>query len=453
VPKRIPVVGLLQRPAQRDVAAAAHIMRILLASSQGYGCHFLLRLMREGHACEWVIIDESEEKYLKNILKGIIPRPLEKSPKFKNYDLVIFDSTGHGELADEARKDVAVIGDSVTASRLEDDRLFGLETMEQCDIEVPEYTVCGDPDEAREFLKENPNQYVFKPFEPEDPDLHQESDATYVSESAEDMLRCIDKLYARALEQPFILQEVVEGVECATNAWFDGQNFHFLTHTIEEKKFMSGCRGPNTGCAGNLIINPRGAKRLATAGLLKLVPFLRDVGYRGPLDLNMIVSEHHTWGLEFTPRFGYDSSPTEFAMFDGNLGEFLLQIATGPVSADPMSPLPYDYAAAARYSIPPYPTEIEGKHPRGVPIKGVPLDDAWKSFYLYDAMESDGELVTAGITGFVGCPIGRGHTPQAAWEAVARLAEDFCVPNCQVRDDLRDATIKRLCQVTELGWL
>jgi phosphoribosylamine---glycine ligase len=412
--------------------------------------------MREGHACDWCVLDEADEKVLKPILKGIIPRALEKPPKFSQYDLVVFDSTGHGDLADEARQSTTVIGDSVIASRLEDDRLFGIETMEASGIEVPPYAVFDSPDDARKFLEERPKRYVYKPFEPEDPDLHQESDSTYVSESAEDLLRCIDKLYVRALEQPFILQEVVQGIEVATNGYFDGQNFQFITHTIEEKKFMSGCHGPNTGCAGNLIVNPRGAKRLVTAGLLKLVPFLRTVGYRGPLDLNTIVNEQHIYGLEFTPRFGYDSSPTEFSLLDGNLGEFLLRIAIGDTD-DVVPQIAQDYAAAARYTIPPYPTEVEGAHPRGLPIKGVALEDAWKNFYLYDAMLDtlDGEeaLCTAGITGFVGCPIARGNTPSAAWEGVKRLAENFKVPNLQVRSDLTECTIKRLRDVESMGWI
>lgn len=426
-------------------------MRILLASSQGYGAHFLLRLMREGHECEWFIIDEKEKKPLAPVLKGLIPPPLKETPDPEDFDLICFDSTGHGQLADDMGRSAPVIGDSLLASRLEDDRLFGIETMEACGIEVPPYTICKDPDDAREFLEENPKRYVYKPFEPKGAEW-QNSDVTYVSDSAEDMLKCLDELFANALEQPFILQEVVAGVECSTNGWFDGENFHFITHCIETKKFMAGDYGPNTGCSGNLQINPRGAKRLVSTGLLKLIPFLRASGFRGPLDLNTICNEHHVYGLEFTSRFGYDSTPCEFAMLDGDLGQFLFDIATGP-ALDPVPPIPHDYAAAARYSIPPYPRECPGEHPGGLPIKGVELTDAWRDFYLYDAMLDGDELVTAGVTGFVGCPIARGHSAEAAWEGVKRRAECFKVPNMQVRDDLCEATLERLRKVQMMGWI
>lgn len=425
-----------------------------MASSQGYGCHFLLRLMREGHSCEWFVIDEIEEAVLKNCLKGLIPPPLKEPPDFEQFDLVVFDSTGHGELADEARKVTPTIGDSVLASRMEDDRLFGIQVMESCGIEVPKYAVFQNPDEAKAFIEENPKRYVYKPFEPDDETLHQESDVTYVSESAEDMIRVLDKLFMRALEQPFLLQEVVDGVECSANGYFDGERFHFVTYCIEEKKFMSGNRGPNTGCSGNLIFIPQ-KKRLLEAGLLKLVPFLQASGFRGPIDLNTIVNEHHVYGLEFTSRFGYDSTPTEFGMMDGDLGRFLFDIATGPVTRDPEYSVPYNYGAAARYTIPPYPTEVPKKHPKGLPIKGIALEDAWRSWFLYDAMldpETEGGLCTAGITGFIAAPIARGHSSDAAWGGVERLAKEFKAPNWQVRDDLKESTMERHRKVCEMGW-
>lgn len=425
-------------------------MRILLASSELYGTWLLLRLAREGHACDWIALDPEYKEKSERILSGLIPPPLKKLPKFSDYQLVIFDSTGHGELADEARKETSVIGDGVLASMLEDDRLFGIETMEACGIEVPEYAVFSDPSEASAAIERRPKSYVYKPFST---DELQDCSITYVSDSAEDLLKCIDKLFADSGGAPFLLQEVVQGVECATNGYFDGQNFHFVTHTIEEKKFMSGGHGPNTGCAGNLIVNPRGAKRLVSVGLAKLTPFLRDAGYRGPIDLNSIVNEHHVFGIEFTPRFGYDSSATEFALLDGNLGEFLLQIAAGPTDNDPVPEIPYDYAAAERYSIPPYPCEIPGSHPEALPIKGVALDDAWKNFYLYDAMLDGEGLCTAGISGFVGCAIARAHTACAAWEGVERIAKDLHVPNLQVRDDLKESTLDRLRKVELMGWV
>ena len=269
-------------------------MRILLASAGGIGCWFLLRLQREGHECDWFEVEpEPRHQY---VLKGLIPPPLKDKPKFKPYDLVIFDCTGNAELAEEAAKVSPVIGDSELASKLEDDRQFGIEVMEECGIEVPPYQTFENPEEAKSFIAENPKRYVYKPFVVDGEE--QECDTTYVSDSAEDLTRSIDALFEDSKGAPFLLQEVVEGTEISTEGYFDGARFHFLNHTLEEKKFMSGCYGPNTGCSGNLVWVPEHDNRLM-GEIKKLTPFLKEAGYRGMIDLNAIVNESHAYGLEF----------------------------------------------------------------------------------------------------------------------------------------------------------
>lgn len=431
-------------------------MKILLSSFHGIGAWYLLRLIREGHDCDWWIIDPAPRE--ENILRGLIPPPLKNTPKFEKYDLVIFDCTGQGELAEEVSKVTPVIGDSMLASRLEDDRLFGIEAMEECGIEVPPWETFDSPEDAKQFITENPKRYVFKPFSIDSDG--QECDTTYVSESAEDLIKCLDSLWKDSQNAPFLLQEVVEGVEIAANGYFDGAQFHFVTHTLEEKKFMSGGYGPNTGCSGNLIYWPNGPNRLISTGLFKLAPFLQKHGYRGPIDLNTIVNENHIYGLEFTPRFGYDSTATEVSMLDGDLGQFLFDIATAPEGGcqfDPVPSMRARYSASARLTVPPYPEE-HAKFDAKLPVKGINLDDAWLNCYMFDAMvdtRKSGEegIVTAGVNGIVCCPVSTGHTPEGAWKGLERVKKSIKFPNMQVRDDLEKTTIKRLKDVQEMGWI
>jgi hypothetical protein len=251
-------------------------VKILLASAGGIGAWFLLRLMREGHDCDWWLIDPEPRQ--RQVLYGLIPPPLPEKPKFSNYDLVLFDVTGHGELAEEASRYAPVLGDSELASKLEDDRLYGIQVMEQCGIEVPPYEQFKTPDEAKQFLTENPKRFVYKPFVVKGKE--QSCATTYVSESAEDLIKHLDQLYADSMNAPFILQEVVEGTEISSYGYFDGTYFHFLSHTLEEKKFMAGGYGPNVGCSGNLVWATEKPDVLHRSGLLKLVPFLQDSGYR-----------------------------------------------------------------------------------------------------------------------------------------------------------------------------
>jgi phosphoribosylamine-glycine ligase len=427
-------------------------MRILLASCGGIGASMLLRLMHEGHDCDWFLIDPEPRQH--KVLKGLVPPPLESKPNFSSYDLCIFDCTGNGDLAESIAKKTPVIGDSELASRLEDDRLYGIQIMQECGIEVPAYETFQNPEEAKAFIVEFPKRYVFKPFVVNG--VEQECDTTYVSDSAEDLLKVIDKVWHDSHEAPFLLQEVVEGVEIACNGYFDGSFFHFVTHTLEEKKFMSGGYGPNTGCSGNLIYWPEKENRLIRDGLMKLVPFLKDMGYRGPIDLNTIVSENHAYGLEFTPRFGYDSSASEWAMLDGDLGQFLFEIATAPeggyIDHNPTPKPKGRWSASERLTVPPYPEE-DASFVAKLPIKGIDIEWAWKNCYLWDARLDGDDLVTVGVNGIVCCPIGVGHTPEGAWNAVDRIARPIKFPNLQTRDDLADSTEKRLKEVRAMGWI
>jgi phosphoribosylamine-glycine ligase len=427
-------------------------LRILLASAGGIGCWLILRLATEGHECAWFEIEPEPRHSL--VLKGLIPPPI-KNPRFEDYDLCIFDTTGSADLAEEVAKVTPVLGDSALASRLEDDRLFGIETMEHAGIEVPPYETFESPEEAKRFISETGKRYVFKPFSD---GQEQKCETTYVSDSAEDLIRCLDSLWADSMNAPFLLQEVVQGTEISTEGYFDGARFHLLNHTLEEKKFMSGGYGPNTGCSGNLVWTVAGNR--LTAELEKLTPFLKEAGYRGMIDLNTIVNESHAYGLEFTPRFGYDASATIFSLIAGDLGQFFYDIVTAPEDGwKDVSPVPGllgTWAASERLTIPPYPAEDADF--AQVPIKGVDLERAWRSCYLWDAMldkRRDGEdgLVTVGINGIVCCPIASGFTPEGAWKGLKRISEPIKFPNLQCRDDLEESTMKRLQEVREMGWV
>lgn len=408
----------------------------------------MLRLMHEGHSVDWHLTEDKPR--LRRVLRGLIPPPLPQLPDPEPFDLVIFDSTGMGKLADEIREVTPVIGDGEINSRLEDDRLYGIEVMEAAGIDVPFYETFDSPDKAAAFLQDNPKRYVYKPSTP--PGEEQDTATTYVSESADDMQANLDGLYEASMGQPFLLQEVVEGTEVSTEAYFDGEQFWLHNHTLEEKKFMGGGHGPNTGCSGNLVWITGIPSRLFEQGLQKLGPYLGEVGYRGMVDLNTIVTPLHAYGLEFTPRFGYDASATLFSLIESDLGEFLHGIASGMDGEESLRTRG-SWAASSRYSIPPYPAFIENEHPRDVPIRGISIEDAWRSCYLYDAMSGEDGLVTAGLNGHIACPIASAYTPHGAWDGLERIEKKIRIPNGQVRTDLQDSTMKRLNELKEMDWV
>ena len=421
--------------------------KILIVTYSGYGNWFSLQLEQEEHNVDIWYCDNYDDCGL--VLDGLIKRPFKTKPNFKKYDLVLFDLTGRPKIAEEVISlGIPCIGDGDFNTQLEDDRLFGIQIMEECDINVPFYEVFDDIGTAKKFIKKTNKCYVFKPNGGQE----QETASTYVSKSPEDMLKYLDKLGSLSKGVEFILQEVVSGTEISTEAWFNGYEFFLINGTLEEKKFMEGNKGPNTGCSGNLVwiydqINP---PAIFKEGLAKLKDFLQQYNYRGMVDLNTIVSDSKIYGLEWTPRFGYDASATLYSCIN-NLGNFLGAIASG---SEPELSYNNIYAASTRLSIPPYPSEIKNKHPEEIPIEGIEEDDIPKNCFLYDCCcVGPDELCTVGINGFIGCPIQSGGSIQETWGRVGEKIKKINIPNMQYRSDIEKTTTERYNILARQGWL
>jgi phosphoribosylamine-glycine ligase len=422
--------------------------KILIATYSMYGSWFSLQMELEGHSVDIWLMDHYEDYSL--VLDGLLSKkPFKAKPNFKNYDLVLFDLTGRPKIAEEIMAlGIPCIGDGDLNSELEDNRLFGIEIMEQCDINVPFYETFNDLSAAKKFIRKTNKRFVFKPNGGQD----QDTATTYVSKSAEDMLKYLDKLSSTTKGVEFILQEVVQGTEISTEAWFNGDEFFLVNGTLEEKKFMEGNKGPNTGCSGNLVwiydqVNP---PMIFREGLAKMKDFLKQYNYRGMVDLNTIVSDTEIYGLEWTPRFGYDASATLYSCFN-NVGNFFGEIASG---SSPSVDIINNFAAGIRLSIPPYPSEIHGKHPEEIPIEGIAEDDIPKNCFLYDCCCSGPDsLCTIGVNGFIAVPITTGGTPTEAWGRVKEKIKKIQIPDMQYRDDLEEYTMKRYTTLARQGWL
>jgi phosphoribosylamine--glycine ligase len=263
------------------------------------------------------------------------------------------------------------------------------------------------------------------------------------------MLGYLDKIYAKTKGAPFMLQEFVKGTEVSIEGWFNGEDFYLLNCTLEEKKFMNDGKGPNTGCSGNLVFNFGSSEPLLyRQGLAKMKPYLKKIGYTGMLDLNTIVTKEGLYGLEWTPRFGYDASAALVQLYGGNLGEFFHRIGIGEVSELSWRA---EFCAGVRISIPPYPSEFPGKHPCGVPVKGINEEDYDKTF-MYDLQMEGKDLVTTGHSGFICTPMGTGDSIEEAFDEMDERVKRIKIPQMQLRTDIKKCTKKRYNELDMDGW-
>jgi phosphoribosylamine---glycine ligase len=425
--------------------------KILICTYSMYGAWFSIRLEDEGHNVD-IYLDDKGHPNLKYVLSGLIKPPLRAKPSFDKYDLVIFDLTGRPQWAEECfRLNIPCIGDSDFCSEIEDNRLLGIEVMEECDINVPFYEVFDDISEAKRFIHKENKRFVFKPNGGQE----QDTATTYVSKDADDLLRYLDKLGSLSKGAEFILQEVVQGTEISTEGYFNGEEFFFVNGTLEEKKLMNKNIGPATGCSGNLVwvYDQQNPPFVFREGLGKLKDYLQEIDFRGMIDLNSIVSDTKLFGLEWTPRFGYDASATIFACISSEIGDFLGAIAIG---SRPDIRVTNNFAAGIRLSIPPYPTETEDEKllRSEVPIIGIEEDDISKNCFLYDCMgDNNTELHTVGVSGFIGVPIQADGNIQTAFGRLGERIKKIEIPDLQYRTDIEECCIKRYSILSRQGWL
>jgi len=375
-----------------------------------------------------IYIDNNKAR---KVYDGILPKvesPLQLD--IKKNDIVIFDMVGAGKEADFLKKKgITVIGAGTFNDKVELDRDFGTEFMSKHGIQTPPTTVFVDFDKARDFIKKTDKRYVFKP------NGNLETDLTYVSTSAENLLYMLPYLERKVPPgTEFDLQEFVEGVEMSTEAWFNGEHFLLpINSTMEEKKFMNGGLGPNTGCMGNVVWfwDDEISEFLYKLLFQKLEPELKKVDFLGPLDINCIWTNEGPYGLEWTARFGYDAIQAMSRLLSLPMDDFfinLLKIDETPVTAS-------KYALSIRVSIPPYP--LEGDVPE-LPIGNYKkyLDNLYFSDVYVD--KEDKILRTAGFDGYILAIAEDGNIISNLQNKVYAIADDIELANKQYRTDIGD---------------
>ena len=412
-------------------------MRFNIISESSDGMGFGARLIQEGNEARmWI-----RTKDAASVGDGIVPKVGDIEDMLQGADaqkdVFVFDGSSNGVIADYLRQQgLPVIGGSRIADRLERDRNFGGDAMAQGGIKTPKTVTFTDFASAISYAKKHKDKrLVYKPSK-----LLGELSCSKVTSDSEELveLLALTESESDIAEPEFDLQEFTPGVALSTELWFDGEEFieGLWNHTLERKELMDGNMGPSGGCTGNLVWAC--GECPVCKQLRKMAPFLKEHNYVGMLDLNAIITEEgEVRGLEWTPRFGYDASPTLlWTCLDGDLGGFLSNTARH--QHDLGSPRLNDsFGGAVRITIPPWPTE---KHlaSEGLPIRGVGAKELGTNAYLYNVKQVDGKLYTAGAWGIVLLFTGRGGSIGSAFSEPYRMAERVRVSDKQYRLDLTE---------------
>lgn len=289
------------------------------------------KMVQEGHDVKLFIDDEERKEGFDNLVPKTTDWRAELGWVGKGDDsLIVFDDIGYGIEQDKLRAEgYSVFGGSELADKLESDRQYAQEIFAQCGIKTVPTVDFNGIDEAISFLKEHKGAWVIK----------QNGDApkmlNYVSnfEDGRDLINVLEN-YKTNLEDEMgtiTLQEKIEGIEIAVARYFNGNDWVGpIELNIEHKKLFPDDIGPATSEMGTVGWYIDGENnKIFTETLAKLKPYLKEIKYKGAIDLNCIANKSGVYPLEATPRFGSPIIYLQIELHTSPWGELLKAIADG----------------------------------------------------------------------------------------------------------------------------
>ncbi|MDP9202711.1 MAG: phosphoribosylamine--glycine ligase [Gemmatimonadota bacterium] len=414
-----------------------------------------LRLQELGHEVRVHASDAEAHDVMRGMLDftGDWRRELDWIKAAGTEGVILFETASLGEIQDELRRDgFNVIGGNSLGDRLENEREYGQSVLRSLGLRTVRSREFQSFDDGVAFVEKTPGRYVFKLNGSE-----WSSTRGYVGAmaSGEDMLAFLmgtQRSWPADDRPSFVLMDHVSGVEVGVGAFFDGENFLSPANLDwEHKRFFPGDLGELTGEMGT-VVTYRGAERLFNDSLARVAPLLRDSGYRGYINLNTIVNEEGVWPLEFTCRFGYPGFPIlDSLQLCG--WDTIFRALVHREARD--FPTRTGYSVGVVITVPPFPYshqyEALGK---GRPICFTKdLDECDRQSLHYGEVDiQNGQLVTAGMIGYVMVVTGVAETIEAARARAYERVRKVVIPNSRYRNDIGVRLIDRdLDEMRRLG--
>jgi len=255
----------------------------------------------------------------------------------------VFDSCSFGDLQDWLReKGEAVFGGCAEGDKLENDRQAGQDWFAEAGFDEVESKNFKDFESAGEFIKERAGtRYILK----QNGSAPKSLSHMGKFDDGSDMLYHLDELKKRWNEAEFgpvdfDLMEVVEGLEVAASAFFNGSDWMrdkdgkvtgYLN--FEEKKEADGGTGETCGEMGTTFWGCTEENELLRELICRpaIKARLKKIGFRGVFDINCIVTdERKIVALEPTCRPGVPATSYEFCEgIESGVGKLIEAVAKG----------------------------------------------------------------------------------------------------------------------------
>jgi phosphoribosylamine--glycine ligase len=408
--------------------------KFLFVSYDGLIADAAWQVVKEGHEVR-LSIDNAEER---EIADGFVPKSTNWRADVDWADVIVFDDVlGHGTQAAALRKaGKGVVGGTPYSDRLEDDRAFGQQELSAAGVTIIPQENFTSFDDAVAYVTANPNRYVIKPSG----EAQNLKRLLFVGEEEDghDVIQVLED-YKRAWSgriKEFQLQRRIVGVEVATGAFFNGQEFVVpVCVNFEHKRLFPGDIGPSTGEMGTAMFWSE-PNRIFNATLKKMEPRLREEGYVGYIDVNCIVNSNGIYPLEFTARFGYPTISIQQEGLLTPLGELFLKLAEGSISRMRART---GFQVGVRIVVPPFPFNdnetFESSSKDAVILFKTPSRDG---LHIEDVKLLNDEWLVTGTSGVVLIVCGTGTSMKQAQRQAYNRVRNVMIPNMYYREDIGD---------------
>ncbi|MBI4015767.1 MAG: phosphoribosylamine--glycine ligase [Candidatus Aenigmarchaeota archaeon] len=388
------------------------------------------QLKKEGHEVKCYIKAEED----KDVYDGF----LEKVDDWKKWvdwaDCIFFDDIWFGKEAEELRKrGKLVFGGSVYTDKLEDDREFGQQEMQSVGINTLPRWKFTNFDEAIEFIKKNPDRYVFKPAGR----AQNEKELLFVGneDDGSDVVGIFErskKAWSNKIKT-FQLQKFASGVEVAVGAFFNGKEFIYpININFEHKRMFPGDLGPQTGEMGTLMYFSE-PNALFDMTLQRMKPKLAKSGYVGYVDINCIANAKGIYPLEFTCRTGYPHISIAMEGISMPIGELIFRLASGE-NFDLKTKKGFQVGVVL--AVPPFPFDDQKVFAMYKDSTIYFKKPNFDGVHLGDVKTEDGDWKVAGASGYVLVITGSGTTVEEARKQAYSRVQNIFMPNMFYRTDI-----------------
>ena len=331
---------------------------------------------------------------------------------------------------------IAVFGPDAQGAALEGSKTYSKRFMEDNDLPTASYGSFSDKQGAIAFARNMGAPIVIKA------DGLAAGKGVMVCEELEDAERAIEECFGGAFGEAgstVVVEECLTGPECSLLAFVTNGQAHCMATAQDHKRAFNGDMGPNTGGMGvyspvPIVTDEEHAAMVdimsRAAAATARAPFEHD--YRGVLYGGFMLTPQGPKLLEFNARFGDPETQVILPRLESDLAQVLYAAAMGDSDS-----IQLDWSPSWAVCVVLASEGSPGAYETGKVILGIDEAEALDGvtvFHAGTALNSDGELVTAG--GRVLNVVALGSTFEEARELAYEACDKINFEGKQLRTDI-----------------